>query len=89
MDKQILRCEDGTIVHTGDFKIDEHPLDGQHFNRTMFEAVGKEGADLLLSDSTNVLAAGRTMSERDVAENIMRKVQAHHDNNGVSRRGCK
>ena len=36
----VLRCDHGTIVHTGDWKIDEDPIDGQRFNRDLFEAVG-------------------------------------------------
>lgn len=35
----ILRSEHGNIVHTGDWKIDENPVDGDHFDRTTFEAV--------------------------------------------------
>lgn len=37
----ILRSEAGTIVHTGDWKIDEEPIDGQLFDREFFEAMGK------------------------------------------------
>ena len=36
----ILRSEAGNIVHTGDWKIDETPLDGQHFDRELFEEIG-------------------------------------------------
>ena len=37
----ILRSEHGNIVHTGDWKIEEDPVDGQHFDRTVFEQIGK------------------------------------------------
>lgn len=37
----ILRSEHGTIVHTGDWKIDENPIDGQKFDREFFEAIGR------------------------------------------------
>jgi mRNA degradation ribonuclease J1/J2 len=37
----ILRSEHGNIVHTGDWKIDEDPVDGDHFDRNTFEAVSK------------------------------------------------
>ena len=37
----ILRSDHGTIVHTGDWKIDENPQDGQVFDRTMFEKIGE------------------------------------------------
>lgn len=40
----ILRSDHGTIVHTGDWKIDESPIDGQKFDRDFFEAVGKAGS---------------------------------------------
>lgn len=36
----VLRCDKGTIVHTGDWKIDENPIDGEMFDREMFEALG-------------------------------------------------
>lgn len=68
-------------MHTGDWKIDEDPLDGITFDRSAFEQVGKEGVALMMSDSTNVLVPGRTVSERDVERNLMRKV-AEHDGKG-------
>ena len=37
----ILRSEHGNIVHTGDWKIEEDPVDGQHFDRTVFEQIGE------------------------------------------------
>lgn len=37
----ILRSEEGNIVHTGDWKIDETPIDGQTFDRSVFEQIGK------------------------------------------------
>ncbi len=36
----VLRCDQGTIVHTGDWKIDENPIDGEIFDREMFEKLG-------------------------------------------------
>eukprot|EP00238_Polyblepharides_amylifera_P002399 CAMPEP_0196596718 /NCGR_PEP_ID=MMETSP1081-20130531/87530_1 /TAXON_ID=36882 /ORGANISM="Pyramimonas amylifera, Strain CCMP720" /LENGTH=779 /DNA_ID=CAMNT_0041921845 /DNA_START=110 /DNA_END=2449 /DNA_ORIENTATION=+ len=71
----IFRCDDGTIVHTGDWKIDENPVDKQMFDRSAFEEVGKEGVALMMSDSTNVLSPGRTTSEIDVEKNLLRVVQ--------------
>lgn len=37
----VLRCDQGTIVHTGDWKIDENPIDGEMFDREMFESLGE------------------------------------------------
>jgi mRNA degradation ribonuclease J1/J2 len=54
----IFRCAAGTVVHTGDWKIDENPVDGLNFDRAQFERVGKEGVTLMMSDSTNVLSPG-------------------------------
>jgi mRNA degradation ribonuclease J1/J2 len=77
----ILRSEYGNIVHTGDWKIDDDPLDKVAFDRDAFEQVSKEGVALMMSDSTNVLAPGRTITEREVERNIFRKI-AEHDGKG-------
>lgn len=70
----ILRCEDGTIFHTGDWKIDETPADKKIFDRCTLEQLSKEGVTLMMSDSTNVLSPGRTTSEADVAKALMHRV---------------
>ncbi|XP_004297533.1 PREDICTED: uncharacterized protein LOC101299666 [Fragaria vesca subsp. vesca] len=72
----VLRCADGTILHTGDWKIDESPLDGQGFDREGLEELSKEGVTLMMSDSTNVLSPGRTTSESSVADALMRHISA-------------
>ncbi|CAK9236232.1 unnamed protein product [Sphagnum tenellum] len=72
----VMRCADGIIFHTGDWKIDESPVDGNVFDRTALEQLQKEGVTLMMSDSTNVLSPGRTKSEADVAEAMMRKIMA-------------
>lgn len=56
----------GTVVHTGDFKIDYTPIDGEVMDFARFAELGKEGVLLLMSDSTNVERPGYTMSERSV-----------------------
>ena len=58
----------GTILHTGDFKIDQTPLDGQSFDLHRFAELGAEGVLALLSDSTNADRRGFTGSERDVLD---------------------
>ncbi|KAK3040628.1 hypothetical protein RJ639_026949, partial [Escallonia herrerae] len=72
----VLRCADGTIFHTGDWKIDESPLDGKVFDREALEELSKEGVTLMLSDSTNVLSPGRTRSEKVVADALLRHISA-------------
>ncbi|OVA17533.1 SANT/Myb domain [Macleaya cordata] len=72
----VLRCSDGTILHTGDWKIDESPLDGNVFDREALEELSKEGVTLMMSDSTNVLSPGRTISESVVRDALLRKISA-------------
>ena len=61
-----LHTPAGTIVHTGDFKIDQTPLDGQHVDLHRFATLGAEGVLALLADSTNIDRRGFTGSEIDV-----------------------
>jgi ribonuclease J len=58
-----IRTPAGVIVHSGDFKIDPAPVDGQLFDAERFAQLGEEGVALLLSDSTNVERPGRSGSE--------------------------
>jgi ribonuclease J len=58
----------GTIVHTGDFKIDQTPLDGQAFDLHRLAALGSAGVLALFADSTNIDRAGYTGSELDVVD---------------------
>ena len=58
----------GTILHTGDFKIDQTPIDGEPFDLHRFAELGAQGVLALLSDSTNADRRGFTGSERDVLE---------------------
>jgi ribonuclease J len=58
----------GTIVHTGDFKIDQTPIDGEHFDIHRFAELGTAGVLALFADSTNIDRRGFTGSERDVVE---------------------
>jgi ribonuclease J len=58
----------GTVVHTGDFKIDQTPLDGEHVDYHRLAELGSTGVLALLCDSTNIDRKGYTGSEREVVE---------------------
>jgi ribonuclease J len=58
----------GVIVHTGDFKIDQTPIDGEHFDIHRFAALGAAGVLALFADSTNIDRRGFTGSELEVVE---------------------
>ena len=58
----------GTIVHTGDFKIDQTPIDGQHFDVHRFAELGSAGVLALFGDSTNIDRKGFTGSELEVKD---------------------
>ena len=62
----------GTVVHTGDFKIDSTPIDGEVIDLARFGELGKQGVLALLADSTNVERPGYTMSERMVGKTFDR-----------------
>jgi ribonuclease J len=62
----VIRTSAGTVVHSGDFKFDPAPSDGEPTDESRLRAVGDEGVDLLLSDSTNVDSEGSAGSEADV-----------------------
>ena len=58
----------GIIVHTGDFKIDFTPIDGESIDLARYAQLGKRGVLLLMADSTNAIRPGYTMSEKTVGE---------------------
>jgi len=58
----------GVIVHSGDFKIDQTPIDGEHFDVHRFAELGAAGVLALFADSTNIDRRGFTGSEREVVE---------------------
>jgi ribonuclease J len=62
----VLHTEFGAIVHTGDFKLDDSPIDGRVTDLVRLGAIGDAGVALLMSDSTNAERPGHTASERTV-----------------------
>jgi ribonuclease J len=61
-----IRSPAGLVLHTGDFKMDQLPLDGRITDLRAFARLGDEGVDLLLADSTNAEVPGFTTPERDI-----------------------
>ncbi len=67
-----IHTPEGVIVHTGDFKIDYTPIDGETIDLHRFAKLGKQGVLLLMADSTNVERTGYTISEKVIGENLTR-----------------
>jgi ribonuclease J len=65
-----VRTSGGTVLHTGDFKMDQLPLDGRLTDLRAFARLGEEGVDLFLTDSTNAEVPGFTTPEREISSAI-------------------
>lgn len=65
-----IRTPEGVIIHTGDFKMDQTPVDGEVMDYARFSEYGEAGVLALLSDSTNVEKEGYTLSERVIGANL-------------------
>ncbi len=63
-----IRSPEGVVIHTGDFKIDQTPVDGELTDLATFARYGEEGVLAFLADSTNVEREGYTLSERLVGD---------------------
>src|SRR5205814_5523779 len=61
-----IRTGAGIVLHTGDFKMDQLPLDGRLTDLAGFARLGAQGVDLLLSDSTNAEIPGFVSPEREI-----------------------
>jgi ribonuclease J len=61
----------GTILHTGDWKVDPNPLIGKEINSKRLKEIGDEGVLAMICDSTNVFSVGRSGSELDVRKSML------------------
>ncbi|MDO5498546.1 MAG: ribonuclease J [Propionibacteriaceae bacterium] len=71
-----LRTSAGTVLHTGDFKMDQLPLDGRLTDLRRFAKLGEEGVDLFMTDSTNAEVPGFTTPEKDIQPALQRVFSA-------------
>ena len=69
----------GTVVHTGDFKIDTTPVEGEMTDLTRFGQLGKEGVLLLMCESTNAERPGYTPSEHKISESLTKILDMYKD----------
>jgi ribonuclease J len=74
----VIRTGAGVVLHTGDFKMDQLPLDGRITDLNEFARLGDEGVDLFMTDSTNAEVPGFTTSEKDIAP-VLDRVFAKSD----------
>lgn len=65
-----LRTPLGTVVHTGDWKIDKAPTQGTLTDEKRFRQIGKEGVLALVCDSTNALIDGNSLPEQEISQNL-------------------
>ena len=62
----------GTVLHTGDWKIDPNPLIGGQIDEEKLKSIGNNGVSAMICDSTNIFSPGRAGSELDVRESLLR-----------------
>lgn len=67
-----VHTPEGIVFHTGDFKVDYTPIDGQTMDLERIATLGREGILLMLADSTNVERSGHSPSEETIAKTLMR-----------------
>ena len=61
----------GTILHTGDWKVDPNPMIGENIDKEKLIEIGKKGVMAMICDSTNVFSEGRAGSEQDVRKSLI------------------
>jgi len=71
-----IRSPGGTVVHSGDFKLDPDPQLGEPYDLARLEAIGREGVRAFACDSTNVFLAGNSGSESEITANLRRIIKA-------------
>ncbi|SFI70667.1 ribonuclease J [Aerobium aerolatum] len=71
-----IRTPVGTVIHTGDWKIDPAPTIGERIDEARFKALGEEGVTALVCDSTNALREGDSPSEEEVGEGLRGVIEA-------------
>jgi ribonuclease J len=62
----------GTVLHTGDWKIDPNPLIGSQIDKQKLKSIGESGVSAMICDSTNIFSPGRAGSESDVRDSLLR-----------------
>lgn len=72
-----IRTDEGTVVHTGDWKLDDGPVIGRTTDVDRLSAIGKEGVLALICDSTNVFTPGKTGSEEDLEASLTELIGNH------------
>lgn len=72
----VLRTDAGTVFHTGDWKLDPQPVLGRPYDEARFRALGEEGVDAMVCDSTNALEPGHSVSEAALHAGLRRVVEA-------------
>lgn len=70
-----IRTPQGTVMHTGDFKLDQTPIDGVTPDYAAISRFAKQGIDLLMSDSTNATRPGFTKSEAEVGPSLLAAIK--------------
>ena len=62
----------GTVLHTGDWKIDPNPLIGGQIDEQKLKSIGNSGVSAMICDSTNIFSPGRAGSESEVRDSLLR-----------------
>ena len=68
----VLKLPLGTVLHTGDWKIDPNPLIGGQIDQQKLKSIGEAGVSAMICDSTNIFSPGRAGSESDVRDSLLR-----------------